>query len=284
MDQWPAPYTELAVPTRYGETHVIANGPADAPPLVLLHALFATAMSWVRNVGPLSQHFRSYAVDVMGEANRSRPTRVIASLDECAEWFTDLLDGLGVQRAGLVGNSYGGFLGAYCAMSRPERLRRLALVGPAATISPMRPFYVHMFIPKLMGMLLPWLPGQSWLRRHSLDWMHAGLPRDPAWTPLFDRAMHYGAMTTRVMPRVYRPDEFARLTMPTLLILGERERIYNHRPERVADEARRLLPGLEVALIPDAHHITALSQPERVNARLLSFFGVPEPAVELAHA
>ena len=83
------------MPTRFGVTHVIASGPTDAPVLVLLHAYFATAMSWYRAVGPLSAAYRVMAVDVLGDANRSRPTRPITSLDDSAAWFTDLLDGLG---------------------------------------------------------------------------------------------------------------------------------------------------------------------------------------------
>ena len=43
LEKWPVPYQELTVPSRWGETHIIASGPEDAPPVVLLHALFAAA-------------------------------------------------------------------------------------------------------------------------------------------------------------------------------------------------------------------------------------------------
>ena len=72
---WAADVEELDVPTRFGMTHVIASGPTHAPVLVLLHAYFATAMSWYRAVGPLSTSYRVIPVDVLGDANRSRPTR-----------------------------------------------------------------------------------------------------------------------------------------------------------------------------------------------------------------
>jgi pimeloyl-ACP methyl ester carboxylesterase len=132
LDQWPVHYTELDVPTRFGQTHVIASGPETAPPVVLLHAYFATAMSWYRSVGALSQQYRVYAVDVLGEANKSCPTRPITSLDDSLQWFTDLIDGLGIGQLYLVGNSIGGFTAVYNAMRPPERIRRLVLIGPAA--------------------------------------------------------------------------------------------------------------------------------------------------------
>ena len=67
LGQWRVPYIELDVSTSFGETHVIASGPETAPPVVLLHALFATATAWYRTVDALSQHYRTYAVDVLGE-------------------------------------------------------------------------------------------------------------------------------------------------------------------------------------------------------------------------
>ena len=78
MKQWTVPYKELSISTSFGETHVIASGPESAPPVVLLHALLASAMSWYRNVETLSQSYRVYAVDVIGEGNKSRPIKPIA--------------------------------------------------------------------------------------------------------------------------------------------------------------------------------------------------------------
>jgi hypothetical protein len=45
LDRWPVAYQELKIPTSFGETYVIASGPEDAPPVVLLPAFFATTTS-----------------------------------------------------------------------------------------------------------------------------------------------------------------------------------------------------------------------------------------------
>lgn len=161
LDRWPISYKELAVSTSFGETHVIASGPQGAPTVVLLHALFATAASWYRNVEVLSQTYRVYAVDVRGEGNKSCPVKPITSMDGFLQWFTELIDGLAIDTLYLVGNSYGGFTAAYYAMKLPERIRKLVLIGPAATIHSMMPFYVHMFIPKAMYAFFPKLPGSK---------------------------------------------------------------------------------------------------------------------------
>jgi pimeloyl-ACP methyl ester carboxylesterase len=269
LAQWPVPYTELDVPTSFGDTHVLASGPETAPSVILLHALFATATSWYRTVGSLSQYFRTYAIDIPGEANKSRPTRLITSLEDYVRWFTELTDGLHIAHTDLIGNSFGGFIATYIAMRAPERIRRLVLIGPAATIHSMLPFYGNMFIPKALFLLFPWLPGQNRSTRYGIDWMHAGLPADTTWTKLFALTMRHGRMTSRVFPRVYTHGEFAMIKAPTLLILGDRERIYS--VDKAVDAAKRLMPSIQVRVIPGAHHITALAQPELVNASLLEF-------------
>jgi pimeloyl-ACP methyl ester carboxylesterase len=271
MKQWIVPYEELTISTSFGETHVIASGPEDAQPVVLLHALLASAMSWYRNVEALSQSYRVYAIDVIGEGNKSRPVKPITSLDDFLYWFTEVIDGLGIDTLYLVGNSYGGFTGAYYAMKLPERIRKLVLIGPTATISPMQPFYTHMFIPKAMYGFFPNLPGRKRVMHNSVDWMHKGLPRDPLWEPLFYASMVYGGLINQVFPRVYSKEEFAQVKAKVLLLLGEEEAIYNNLGFAVRS-ARELIPKLKVEMIPAAHHVATVANPEKVNQKLLEFF------------
>lgn len=59
LKEWPVPYEDIFIPTRFGNTHVIASGPKNAPPLALLHPAGGGGVIWVRNVGPFSQHYRT---------------------------------------------------------------------------------------------------------------------------------------------------------------------------------------------------------------------------------
>jgi pimeloyl-ACP methyl ester carboxylesterase len=156
-------------------------------------------------------------------------------------------------------------------MKLPERIRKLVLIGPAATISPMRPFYTHMFIPKAMYGFFPKLPGLKRVMRSSVDWMHKGLPYDPLWEPLFYNSMVYGGLINQVFPRLYSKEEFAQIKAKVLLLLGEKEAIYNNLASAIRS-ARELIPNVQVEIIPAAHHVTAVSNPERVNQKLLEFF------------
>ncbi len=271
MDKWTPPYKELTISTSFGETHVIASGPENAPPVVLIHALLAGSVSWYRNVEVLSRSYRVYAIDVVGEGNKSRPIKPITSLDDFLGWFTEVIDGLGIDTLYLAGNSYGGFTGAYYAMKLPERIRKLVLIGPAATIYKMRPFYTHMFIPKAIYGFFPKVPGVKRVMHSSVDWMHKGLPRDPLWEPFFYNSMVYGGLINQVFPRVYSKEEFAQIKAKVLLLLGEQEAIYNNLQSAIRS-ARELIPNVKVEIIPAAHHVTAIANPEMVNRKLLEFF------------
>ena len=105
----------------------------------------------------------------------------------------------------------------------------------------------------------------------SVNWMHAGQARDSLWGPLFIETMKHGKLINRVFPRVYKKEELAELSAPVLLIFGDKEVIYGDLDEAI-QAGRNLIPEASVAVIPNAHHITALAQPEAVNQELLRFF------------
>src|SRR5690606_24880384 len=119
-----------------------------------------------------------------------------------------------------------------------------------STFRGMLPFYVNLFAPKAIYLFFPWLPAQKHFMRRAVDWMHAGLPHDPLWEPLFYQVMLHGATRVQIFPRVYSQAEFAQIQAPTLLVLGAQERVYP--PEDAARQAKRLMPGIQVQIIPRA--------------------------------
>ncbi len=109
LARWPVPYEQLDLPTRFGSTHVIASGPKNAPPLVLLHGNWATAMMWSSAIADLSRDVRAYAIDQIDDVGKSSPTGIPANRSDYAEWLLDVFDQLGLRQADVVGLSYGGF-------------------------------------------------------------------------------------------------------------------------------------------------------------------------------
>ncbi len=261
---WPQPSEEIDIPTRLGRTHVIASGPRDAPPVVLLHSLAASAAVWRPNAGALSERFRVYAVDIVGQVGKSEPSRQPIDRADITVWLNDVLDGLGIARASLVGCSYGGFLALNQAVLAPERVDRVVLISPAATFVAFSfKFYFQMLV---MGRI------RRVLRRGKpVTRMPDGTNLDtsePA-NGVIAAAMASSARPILVPAIVFPKKELAAIRAPVLLLIGEKEVLYD--PRATLALAKRRVPGLTGAIIPNAPHMAALACPDAANAKMLAF-------------
>jgi len=267
LKQWPVPCEELSIPTRLGDTHVVASGPPDAAPLVLLHPAGGGATIWVRNVGPLSTHYRTYAVDTIGETNKSRLTRPIGprrQRQDFAEWMLDLLDALKIERAHLVGNSFGGFLVLNTVLALRERVGKAVLISPAATFAPIPAWAWHFMPANLIGPLI----GSKRLLLGAYDWIWQGFPVDGCMGQLRAMAALHGR-PRHWSPTVFGDAELGAIRTPILLLVGDHEVIY--RPEDAIRRAVRLVPGLKAEIVPHANHIAEYTAADCVNAAILQF-------------
>jgi pimeloyl-ACP methyl ester carboxylesterase len=261
---WPVPYEELYIPTRFGDTHVIASGPKDVTPLVLLHPAGCGATIWYRNVGALSQRYRTYAVDTISEVNLSRVTRPIKSRQDFADWSVDLFDGLQIEGANIVGNSFGGYVALNTALSLPERVKKVVLISPAASFDPMWPLYQHF----TLAYILRNLTGSTRLVLKAYEWIWQGYPKDECIGRLrmitaVEGVMHHGA------PTVFTDDELRKIRTPVLLLIGDHEVIY--KPEDVFRRATHLVSGLKAEIVPNANHCAEYTAPDVVNEKILNF-------------
>ncbi len=87
-----------------------------------------TCLKWFL---PLAERRRLYAPDIVGQPGLSAQTRPSPKEDGHAFWAEDVLGGLGLGRAPLVGLSYGAAVAIRTMGLAPERVSRAALVSPA---------------------------------------------------------------------------------------------------------------------------------------------------------
>jgi len=264
MKTWPVPYEELEIPSRFGLTHVIASGPKDAPPLVLLHGYWATSTMWSPNIAALSHDYRVYAVDVMGQPSKSIPADPVRCAAEYAAWLTATLDALHLSRVYLVGMSFGGWLALNYAVSAPDRVEKLVLLSPGGFL----PMVIQFNLRGMLMMLIPtrvtvnsfmrWLGFTGAGARPVLDLMYLGL-----------KHFRVPRETSRIRPTVFSDDELRAVRVPTLLLIGDQEVISD--PAKALARARRLIPDFQGELVPQSRHDMCVSQCRTVDARVLDF-------------
>jgi 4,5:9,10-diseco-3-hydroxy-5,9,17-trioxoandrosta-1(10),2-diene-4-oate hydrolase len=103
------------------------------PPVVLLHGGGPGASgvsNYSRNIEPLAQHFRVIVPDMPGYGHSAKGVNRSDPFGYLADHIRGMLDVLGIDRAHLVGNSYGGSCALRLALDTPHRVDRLVLMGP----------------------------------------------------------------------------------------------------------------------------------------------------------
>jgi pimeloyl-ACP methyl ester carboxylesterase/putative sterol carrier protein len=100
-------------------------------PLVLLHGLGGSRISWLPLLSALAPAYRLIAPDLPGHGDSEKPRTVDFSASYYAGVVTALMDRAGMERAVLVGNSMGGRVALELARRHADRVRAVALLAPA---------------------------------------------------------------------------------------------------------------------------------------------------------
>jgi pimeloyl-ACP methyl ester carboxylesterase len=230
--------------------------------MLLLPGFGANSTQWFPNIAALSSQFRVYAVDTNGQPGKSLPTQKLTA-SNCSDWIAELLDGLGIEKAHLVGVSLGGWLALRFAIPKPERVDHVVVLDPAASFAKMSATWLlHSFIPFMMH---PTRPG---LIRY-FRWMTHGYKVDPNWGEL----MLLGILNTRPQPPIratpFNDAQLRSVQAPVLVLIGGRSVIYD--PQRAQRRAMQLLSDVQVEIIPDASHALIEEKFDLVNAHILRF-------------
>jgi pimeloyl-ACP methyl ester carboxylesterase len=263
LEQWPVPYEELDLPTRFGATHIIVSDQAGDRPLILLHGQDSCAIAWTYNIADLSQAFRVYAVDTIGDIGKSKPTHLPNSREDYARWLLEILDQLKLEKADLMGLSYGGFLATNFALAHPDRVNRIVLLAPGIPNfgSPTMQWANY-------GMPMMLTPTRFTIKRFINGASTKGYSKED---PVYEQ-MIIGMTNMRnvsFMRPVFMDEEFKHMNVPALLLIGDHEIMY--KPGKALDRASQLFPNLKAELIPNAGHVLNKDQPDLVNKKVLEF-------------
>lgn len=263
MAEWPVPYEDVFLDTEYGVVHVIVSGPEDAPPMLLLHASGVSGWSWKFNVAEFSEQYRTYAIDLIGDAGKSE----FASLDHIlqngqdqADLYAEISDKLGVEKAYVVGASEGGFIGSNYALYYPERVEKLALLGPmgyaGATETVTRIMFAQFFPLKLV-------------QENTLHWAFGDNPQLNAEVGEWFRLFMTQTVPKKVAPLPLPVEQRQSLSVPVLFVFGERDNLVGD-PEA----ARALVQDMQDVRVEvvKAGHLMGAELPEEVNDLILDFF------------
>jgi pimeloyl-ACP methyl ester carboxylesterase len=254
LANWPVPHETRTIRTRHGKTFVITSGSPAYPPLILLHGAASNSMAWAGEVAHLVKHYRVYAVDIPGEPGKSEIAWLSFEGPAWAEWLDDVRAGLEIDRFALAGLSWGGWLALKYATTYPEHVTDLVLLTPGGITQDNLGFLLRMLPLFMLG---------RWGQRRAMRLMFGDAPIPDGVVEGMGLIMkHFKGR--RDVPPLFSDDDLRRLTMPLLLIGGDKDGL--REMHGIAARLGSLAPQLEVEIVPGAGHAIVNTAP-----RILQF-------------
>jgi len=264
MTGWPVPYKERYIKSTYGKVYVIISGADDAPPLILLHASAMSSWSWLYNIEGLNHAYRTYAIDTIGDAGRSRLANIRRFPEDgeaLAVFYSELMDSLGVEKACLIGASQGGFIATNIALYAPERAEKLILCGPmgysGTNLSVLRILFTTMFPVKAV-------------RQNATSWAFGEDPGIQAAVGDWFETILSGVIPRQARPQPFSQDQLQKIHQPVLLIVGTRDGLVGDPRDAEISVAR--ISNVRVEKL-DTGHLISAEKPQAFNRIVLDFLG-----------
>lgn len=257
------------IQTRAGR--VAYHEAGDGPTVLLLHATLHSRHDFDPIVDALARRYRTIAVDWPGHGDSDPiPAAVEPSAPLLADVLEDVVDGLGITRAVLIGNSVGGFAAARLAINHPDTVAGLVLVNNGGFL-PMNPL-LRLFCRVLGTPAVQRIAAPT----HIRGYMKAKTANDRA---IVARAIAAARTDegVRVVTGLWRSfatpghdlrGRAAELTAPTLIVWGKQD-IAPLRAGRATHEA---IAGSRFEVF-DTGHVAFSSDPD-------GFLAVAEPFLE----
>ena len=264
-------------------TSYLEAGPADAPPIVLLHGLGATNASLLPCLADLARDHRVIAPDLPGFGQSEAPSAAYTPA-WFAAWVEELQHVLGVRRAVLLGNSLGGRVALECGLTHPSSVRALVLLAPSPAFRRLRQWVpaVRLLRPGLASVPFP-VPHR--LVVEAIRAMLSDPDRLPR--PWYDaaadecvrvfRSRSHRVAFAAVARQIYLEDAYGRhgfwdrlpgLQPPALFLWGDRDRLV---PASFARHVADALPRAASIVLEDSGHVPQFEHPVETMAIIRAF-------------
>jgi pimeloyl-ACP methyl ester carboxylesterase len=223
----------------------ISGRPSD-PPLILLHGARGHSLTWVPNIAALSAHYRTYAVDSIHDIGLSASRQHNGKLDYYLQWWASFAELVPEDRS--ISWALRRHAGSPVCAASPERVRKLVLLSPAATVLP-----VSMGL--IMRAALTVIPHSDFRRKFYYWLLNDSVQGGDAGRAFVDQAVADWAVADRCFGRlpltaatVIDDRALQAFEVPTLFLVGEHEKIYS--AAKAVARLKRVAPQIKAEIIP----------------------------------
>lgn len=258
--------------------HYQETGRSAAPPVILIHGFASSNLVWSKVLLELADAgFRVIAPDLLGYGYSGKPRELDYTIGSQARMIASLLKQLGIERAAVVGSSYGGAVAATIALDHPELVEKLVLVGAVTNNAPTRYLLMRLFSSPIIGDILsPLLVGSRRLLRSRMkrvydrhSWVLDEKRVHARHLPLQTRGTHRAIIRT---VRRWDADRISRdaplIAQPTLLLWGDSDREV---PLENGEQLHERLPNSRLMVFRECGHLPHEEYPEEFTQAVTEF-------------
>jgi len=250
--------------------HYQEAGDEKAPPLILIHGFISSTLIWSEVFLPLAKEgFHVFAPDLPGYGYSEKPADGDYTIEFQAQAVLGLMDRLGIERATLVGASYGAAIALAAALDYPDRVDKLVLVGAVSDDEPKKKMLLRLSrLPIVGDIVTPLFLGSRWVLRKRMQDMYRRMGREINEQTV--AARHHllaTARTHRAMLRTVRRWNANRLhrdahqlRQPTLIIWGEHD---THIPLNRGYRLRDAIPHSRLIVFRNCGHLPPAEYPQK---------------------
>ena len=255
----------------------------EGPPLLLIHGLAGSWQNWLETIPYFARTRRVLAPDLPGFGDSPLPPEKI-SIPGYGRLLDHFCTSLGAERGSVIGNSMGGFIAAEVAIAHPQRVDKLVLVSAAGITAEHQRNERALALMRRFEAALAWAsthPKPNFLLRprgrQALRLVFAHPEKLPG-PLLFEQAKGSGKPgfidALDALSAYPLRDRLERISVPTLIIWGERDRLV---PLRDADVFEELIPDARKIVYADTGHVSMLERPARFNQDVDDFLEGSDP-------
>ena len=254
-----------------GDIRIHYEDHGTGAPVVLVHGYLADGRSWEKQEAALlAAGYRVITYDRRGGGSSSRPAAGY-DYDTLAADLNALMEELDLSDAVLVGCGCGtGDITRYLGRFGQRRVRSAALLAPLPPDGADRTV-----LDEFLDQLRADRPAavKTYLDRYyNIDLLGGSRVSDQAWQNSFHAAIGVSAAAALGCAAAWHEDfraDLDRITVPVLIVLGERDRVMPRRA--TGDRLAALLTDVRVAVIPDGPHAITWTHAAEVNGALEGF-------------
>lgn len=244
------------------------EGDADAPAVVLLHAIATSSHMWAMQRPVLRRRFCVVTVDLPGYG-AAGDSELPADLEAYAQAVVDAMAAQDLARAAMVGVSFGGMVAQQVALSHPDRVSALVLANCGARTSPE---LAAIWEARLADAVSTGLRGQaeSTLRRWFTPAFLESSPATVAWVADMVRATSLDAYraSIRAIQGMDHWDGLPRIAVPTFCMAGSDDVAT---PASVVAALGERVPGSQFCLLEGAPHLAVIQDAHRFTEAVSAF-------------